>query len=144
MSDPAARPPQSIHVLVVEDEAIISEALCMYLEHLGVGRITTACNGRKALRQLAQPSQRPDLILLDVYMPEMDGIEFLEALQPVGYTGAIALMSGVNIEMLDLTARMARDWGFRVVGAAEKPVPLEALEGFLARIDENPKAQSQG
>jgi CheY-like chemotaxis protein len=131
MSSMPARAPSSLHVLVVEDEAIICEALCMNLEHLGVGKVTTAPNGRKALRQLSLSADHPDLVLLDIYMPEMDGIEFLNALLPSNYTGAVALMSGVNIEMLDLSVRMAKDLGFRVVGACEKPVSLEALEAFL-------------
>jgi CheY-like chemotaxis protein len=123
-----------LHVLVVEDESIICEALCMGLEHLGVGSVASAPNGRKALKQLAAPGRHPDLILLDIYMPEMDGIEFLSALRSSGYTGAVALMSGVNIEMLDLTRGMATDLGYRVLGAVEKPVPLEALEVFLKQL----------
>jgi len=130
----APRAFSSLHVMVVEDEAIICEALCMSLEHLGVGKVTSAPNGRKALRQLGHSADHPDLILLDIYMPEMDGIEFLNALLPSQYQGAVALMSGVSIEMLDLTMRMAGDLGFRVVGAAEKPLPLEALEHFLKQV----------
>lgn len=130
-STPSALPP--LHVLVIEDDDIICEMLCMHLEHLGVTHVSTAPNGRKALRLLARTDPKPDLLLLDIFMPEMDGIEFLEALRPLGYTGAVALTSGVSIEMLDLATRMAHDWGFRVVGAAEKPVPLEALQGFLAQ-----------
>lgn len=126
--------PRPLQVWVIEDEDIISETLCMHLEHLGVTNVVTAPNGRKALRLLARTQPPPDLILLDIYMPEMDGIEFLEALRPLGYTGAVALTSGVSLEMLDLATRMAHDWGFRVVGAAEKPVPLEALQGFLAQV----------
>jgi len=134
MNHSTSHPFNGLHVLVVEDESIIREALCMGLEHLGVGRVSSSPNGRKALRQFSKPEDHPHLILLDIYMPEMDGIEFLTALLPCGYSGAVALMSGVNIEMLDLTRSMAADLGYRVVGAVEKPVPLEALEQFLAQV----------
>ena len=131
MQAPSTQPFSALNVWVVEDEPISCEMVCMHLEHLGVTSIRTASNGRQALKMLKQAQPKPDLILLDIYMPEMDGIEFLEALRPLQYPGALALMSGVNIEMLDLTLRMAADFGLRIVGAAEKPMPLEALEGFL-------------
>lgn len=133
MSTTPARAPGSLHVLVVEDESIISETVCISLEHLGVGKITRAPNGRKALRLFERPETHPDLILLDIYMPEMDGIEFLTALLPFGYRGAVALMSGVNIEILALTREMASDLGYHVLGAVPKPVPLEALQQFISQ-----------
>ncbi len=63
------------HILLVEDDAAIAKLVRFKLENNGF-KVTTATNGRKALDWLKE--NRPDLVLLDVMMPEMDGIETLE------------------------------------------------------------------
>jgi len=68
-----ARPP--CPVLVVEDDPVMREMLQRRLEKEG-WKVIEAENGRVALRRMAQ--SRPDLILLDLMMPEMDGFQFLD------------------------------------------------------------------
>jgi CheY-like chemotaxis protein len=65
-------------VLVVEDDSAMRDLLRIALEKRG-WRVAEAENGYAALRQVA--TQRPDLILLDLLMPEMNGFEFLEELR---------------------------------------------------------------
>ncbi|OJW04116.1 MAG: hypothetical protein BGO39_06400 [Chloroflexi bacterium 54-19] len=63
-----------IKTLIADDESIIRQGLetfCTYDSEIEV--ISTACNGREAI-ELAQKHQ-PDVVLMDVVMPEMDGIE---------------------------------------------------------------------
>lgn len=62
-------------VLIVEDETILREAYAMVLEFNGFS-VTTAANGKIALDSLS--THLPDLILLDLLMPVMGGIKFLE------------------------------------------------------------------
>ncbi len=64
--------------LVVEDDEPARELVCRTLGQLG-WQVTEAGNGTEAVERLSNTS--PDLILLDLIMPEMDGFEFLEALQ---------------------------------------------------------------
>jgi CheY-like chemotaxis protein len=61
-------------ILVVEDNAATREALALILEGSGY-EVQTAAHGRAALDHL-QTGQRPDLILLDLMMPVMDGWQF--------------------------------------------------------------------
>lgn len=61
-------------ILVVEDEQILREAYCQILTQEGY-EVAEAANGRLALKQLK--TFQPDLILLDILMPEMDGLTFL-------------------------------------------------------------------
>ncbi len=68
-----ARPP--CRVLVVEDDADMREVLRRRLEKEGWA-VSEAANGREALERVAE--SRPELILLDLMMPEMDGFQFLE------------------------------------------------------------------
>lgn len=66
------------YVLIVDDEPDSSEFVSLYLRRLG---FTTRCvaNGRAALQALV--NQTPDAVVLDVLMPEMDGISLLEVLR---------------------------------------------------------------
>jgi CheY-like chemotaxis protein len=65
-------------ILVIDDEPIIRQLFQKVLEHEG-HIILTAGNGREALEVMRQ--QVPDLILLDLMMPVMDGISFLRLLR---------------------------------------------------------------
>jgi two-component system response regulator VicR len=62
-------------VLIVEDDNDIQDLLVFMLQHVGYACLR-AGNGREALRVLE--SEKPALILLDLMMPVMDGMEFLE------------------------------------------------------------------
>ncbi len=65
-------------VLVVDDEPLIAMALEAALEDAGYG-VSTAANGRQGLERLAE-APRPDLVLLDMMMPVMNGPAMLAAM----------------------------------------------------------------
>lgn len=65
-------------VLVVDDEIQFAEALEKILSNHGLD-VATASNGRQALDRIAQ--RTPDLILIDLMMPVMDGVELCHHLQ---------------------------------------------------------------
>jgi CheY-like chemotaxis protein len=70
------------HVLLVDDDSIFQMLGTKALHRVGVAdtRIRQALNGRQALEILKDPAApRPDVILLDLNMPIMNGFEFLEA-----------------------------------------------------------------
>jgi CheY-like chemotaxis protein len=64
---------------VVEDEQSLNAAYKLILEKAGYD-VRTAFDGNEALERVGE--QEPDIILLDLKMPRMDGIAFLEAYQP--------------------------------------------------------------
>ena len=88
ISKPMSSPPSSATplVLVVEDEPGIASILCAYLERDGL-RARTAVDGREALRLVQE--LRPDLVLLDIHLPEVDGIDVLRAIRDGGQTPVI-------------------------------------------------------
>jgi PAS domain S-box-containing protein len=85
-------------VLVVEDDAVIREMLRRMLEKEG-WLVSEAEHGRVALARVAE--SRPDLILLDLIMPEMDGFQFIEELRQQEAWRAIPI---IVITAKDLTA----------------------------------------
>lgn len=65
-------------ILVVDDDVDGTEALCRFLDNAS-HEVVCVSNGREALARLA--TVRPDVVVLDLLMPQMDGVEFLEVLR---------------------------------------------------------------
>lgn len=77
------------HILIVEDEPELLHALRVRLSAAGYA-CETAVNGKEALATLAR--WRPDLIIADLVMPEMDGYEMVERVQCDERTAAIPVI----------------------------------------------------
>lgn len=101
------------HVLVVEDEPNIAEPLAFLLEKVGY-TVTIRSDGRQGLK--AALEQMPDLILLDVMLPELDGFEVLRRLREDP--------RGKRIPVVILTARGQRgDRDAALDGGADMFIP---------------------
>ena len=77
-------------VLIVDDEERLRALVRTYLEREGY-RVLTAANGREALRLTR--SEKPDLIILDIMMPEMDGYEYVRQHRAESLPGAIIMLT---------------------------------------------------
>lgn len=75
----ANRSDKGLQVLIVEDEQLLNEAYARVLSAANIS-LLRAYNGKEALEILK--TEKPDIILLDLRMPVMDGIEFLQKLKP--------------------------------------------------------------
>jgi DNA-binding response OmpR family regulator len=80
-------------ILVVDDELEIVKLVRAYLEKAGY-RVVTAQDGREAL--LVTRHEKPDLIILDLTMPEMDGLEFTRRLRQESNTPIVMLTARVE------------------------------------------------
>ncbi len=81
----------SASILVVDDEESIRSSLKSILEDEGY-EVTVASNGQEALK--AYTSDPPDLMMLDIWMPEMDGLETLRRVKEFVPTAQVMMMSG--------------------------------------------------
>jgi DNA-binding response OmpR family regulator len=82
-------------ILVVDDERRLVSLVEAYLKQEGYA-VVTASNGQEALHVTRQ--EKPDLILLDIMMPEMDGYQFIQAHRREGDTPIILLTARVEEE----------------------------------------------
>ena len=116
-------------VLLVDDEASIRESLRMILEYEGY-RVEEARSGREALAAAARVD--PDAVLLDIKMPEMDGLEVLSAFRERGYSMPILMITGHGdvATAVDATRRGAFDF-------FEKPLQRDRVLLSLRNAVEN-------
>ena len=117
--------------LVIDDESFSQALLRKRLEQLSIGNVAVADNGFSALRLIDSQAQDPDLVICDLFMPEMDGIELLAELAKRDYRGGLILVTGVNLNTLMLAYELAVLKNLKVLGSFTKPVPLEALSQAL-------------
>jgi two-component system, response regulator PdtaR len=83
------QPQMRFRVLVVEDEALVSDVIQNELEKSGHEVVGRAADGRQAVK-LAQ-SLRPDVVLMDIAMPEIDGLKATRMIQEVCPTPVVLL-----------------------------------------------------
>ncbi len=93
-----------IRVLVVDDTAVFRRMVSDALADLpGVEVLGTASNGKLALSRMA--ALQPDMITLDIEMPEMNGIEVLEAMGPAGLKAGVIVLSAHTLRGGEMTVR---------------------------------------
>ncbi len=127
-------PRDALNVLLVDDDSFQQEMISEILESLGVRHIHTAANGGQALQVLAG-ERRFDLMLLDLYMPDMDGFAFMDALTKAGYAGALIIVSGQSDDVMHAASIVAQLRRFTLLGTVPKPVGHAALATLLAKLD---------
>ncbi|MEN3275564.1 MAG: hypothetical protein V7631_1354 [Massilia sp.] len=121
---------QPPRVLVLDDDHFMLSMLKDMLEQIGVHDIYTEANTRHALSTLAEIS--PDLLICDLALPDMDGIEFMQAAAERGFRGGVILLSGMDSGVRDAAGELARVLGLRVAGIFRKPIALDQLRDAVA------------
>ncbi len=114
-------------VLVVEDRKSVCDLWVDGLEEAGYAAVGVA-SGAEALTRL--PALNPQLILLDIRMPDMDGIQFLARLRanPLWTHIPVMIISGIGEHLLKLIDRPLAEFPrLGVTGILQKPVQLETL-----------------
>lgn len=85
-------------VLITEDEAAIREIIAITLKRAGYD-VTEACDGQQALDIYAEKNGEFDVVLLDIMMPNVDGLEVCKRLRGVSSTVGIIMLTAKTQEM---------------------------------------------
>ncbi|MHB8772704.1 MAG: response regulator [Syntrophales bacterium] len=115
-------------VLVVDDSRTVRRLVTQALEEAGF-RVITAENGRQALKRIAE--QRPDLIISDVNMPEMNGIDFCKTLRA---DAALAVIPFVIMSTNSDRSMMRRLLALGAAGYLVKPFNFEQIVITVERL----------
>ena len=117
-------------VLVAEDHDFQRRTVARMLNTLGVKQVLEAKNGFEALAIL-QEKGPVDLLICDLDMEQMDGMELIRNLGQSNKVGAVIILSGHERSLLDTVAKMAHAYGVRLLGAIDKPLTLDRLRNIL-------------
>jgi CheY-like chemotaxis protein len=134
MSPSVAPSSATSDILLVDDDLIQLELLKACLVPLyGAARIATATNGAAAATWLATSQVDPALIVRDVHMPDMDGVEFLSVLEQRGIRCPLLMVSGAHPTVARTAKLLAVAKTLNLVGTLTKPVDLKAFQALVTQ-----------
>ncbi|HYN54292.1 MAG TPA: EAL domain-containing response regulator [Methylotenera sp.] len=127
---------KELSILVVEDDNFQRVMVINMLYSLGVASVYNACNGQQAIEMIrGQNEKLIDIIICDLNMPQMDGLELLRHLGNDYYNISIILVSALGGRLLSTAAKMAKMYNMKLLGAIEKPFSLREIKGLLASYE---------
>jgi EAL domain-containing protein (putative c-di-GMP-specific phosphodiesterase class I)/ActR/RegA family two-component response regulator len=125
-------------VLVIDDDEFVRGVVVRQLLGLG-SKVTTACDGttaREALRRLGPF----DIVVSDLKLPGVDGVELLRDFAELQPRAALVLMSSVDAKTLGAVEQLAQARELRVLGSLPKPISVGTLKSLLQAFDlESPR-----
>jgi CheY-like chemotaxis protein len=124
--------PPPLRVLLLDDDNFTLEIMADMLADAGDFDVHCETDARRALTTLA--GERPALLICDLSMPDMDGIEFMRAAAEAGFQGSVMLLSGMDAGVRRAAERLARSNGLKVLGAWQKPISAPDLRSALATL----------
>ncbi|MFA7443355.1 MAG: EAL domain-containing response regulator [Lysobacteraceae bacterium] len=126
--------------MVVEDHGFQRRMATRLLAELGVGTVFEAMDGQSALDRLRACDQPPDIVLVDLDLPGMDGVELIGHLAQEGLAHAVVVASALEPSLLGAVQSMTRAYGMRVLANIEKPLTSaklgEVLNSYSTHEDE--------
>lgn len=135
-----------MHIVLVDDDLFALKLVGHQLRQLGYDHVESFADPQLALERLERDAASVDMILLDLQMPGIDGIEFVRHLARIGFAGGVALLSGEDDRILQTAFRLASAHRLSVRGALHKPVTPGQLEVLLGTTASSvaPRRQSGG
>jgi len=119
----------SRRILILDDDASVGQTIQWMAESFGFeAEFVTGAEG--FFLKLAE--WNPDIITIDLVMPELDGVEIMRLLAERKSKARIVILSGMGTRVLDAAQRSAQEHGLSIAGIVSKPVSKEALRALLS------------
>lgn len=117
-------------ILIVDDEPDAVAAI----ERAGIDLLceVTTLEHTSAFERVVSEWE-PDIVVLDVGIPDRDGYKLQSVLAELKYPGAVVMISGMPQQDLDAAARVGRMRGVNVIGAVRKPIAHEDIHAMLTK-----------
>ncbi len=134
---------QTAPVLVIDDHRFQRSVLTRMLKAIGIANVLEAEDGAGALALVRAHRASLMLIVTDVDMPEMDGLELLRRLSEEAPQTPVAIHSALDRALLNSIEVMAAAYGVDLIGVLEKPATEEGLGVVVARALERTSTSKQ-
>lgn len=128
-----AQPSQTVNqrVLILDDNEMVGRTLTLMCERFD-GLSAQLCTHADDFFH-AFETWLPTHVVLDLSMPEMDGIEVMKALSERSHRAGIIIASGMGARVIESARKYADESGLKIVGVLEKPVSPRQFRELLAR-----------
>ena len=121
-----------LRILVVEDHDFQRQFLERMLRELGARHLLSAANGRAALELLQAQEGGVDVLITDLDMPDMDGMELIRHVASGGHAAALIVASAMERALITAVEAMAAAYGMHLLGFMEKPVTPQKLQQLIS------------
>jgi EAL domain-containing protein (putative c-di-GMP-specific phosphodiesterase class I)/CheY-like chemotaxis protein len=125
-----------LRFLVVEDHGFQRWMVANLLETMGAAYVFSAGDGQEALDVIEDREPPIDVIITDLDMPGMDGMEFIRRLGERKYPASLIVASAMGSSLIVTVKAMALAYGVNVLGAISKPVTANKLKEVLQNYRE--------
>src|SRR5687768_879952 len=125
--------------MVIDDDAFTCKLLSRLLQKYGADEAVTMSNGKEAIARI-NATDMPDVIICDLNMPEVDGIEFVHFLGQELFRGGLVLISGSDKSILNAVMKLAKSKFINVLGTLSKPFTPQEVLDVLARFGNDKKS----
>ena len=125
---------ESLQVLVLEDHEFQRKIAVCLLKQLNVRSVLEATDGREALEKMSCATGLVDVVLVDLKMPGMDGVQFIRMLAQDHLTSGVIITSSMDPAMLSAVETMGTTHGVAMLGAISKPLTPQKLRNILVKF----------
>ncbi len=126
-------------LMIIDDEPDMGEFVCAVAE--GAGFDASCVQHSKEF--MASLDHSIDVLVLDLFMPDVDGIELIRFLREKEFEAPLILVSGVDRNVLHSAHELATELGLQVLGSLNKPFRKTELERLLATLSSGSSRVSQ-
>lgn len=122
-----------LNFLIAEDSEFQRDLLVSVLKAMGARNVWSASDGQKALDILIKAGPSVHVVITDLAMPAMDGLEFMRRAGEAGYQGSVLIASALDSTVLAAAEAMSNAYGINLLGAVSKPITRQMLDTALMR-----------
>lgn len=122
---------QDMRILVVDDDAFILKTLERALLKAGVSKLICTDISSHALKYLSSRLEPVDILISDLNMPDIDGIELIRYISELSHPVSLVLISGEDKRILATAENIAKERSVDVLGALQKPINAPQLLNML-------------
>lgn len=130
----SAKSVTGMKILIVEDDDFQRNLMLRLLKMHGVQDIALACDGLEALQAIDNSTNRFDLIISDLDMPNMDGMAFIRILGERKCRAALVITSTWNETFLSSIHTMCNAYGIEPLGVLQKPISTVSIAALLQKV----------
>ena len=133
---------EGLTMMVVEDNDFQRAVAAKVLEDLGCEKVLSAANGQDALEQIVAHPDRVHIIISDLDMPGMDGVELLRHIAERKLADAMVVASALDAALIHTVEDMAEEHGLQVLTNVRKPVTRDKMRLVIEQYRKELRTQN--